>query len=96
MLLVLSCSSLPLEDGGLRRESVHGVVVEVKGDLSAVESFTIRTEDGEELEFVPRPGTRFDGGPLSHLSQHLLSGEPVLVRYQAEGETLTAIEVSDA
>ncbi len=66
-------------DGGSR---VTGIVLEVDGDLESVKSFTIRTEDGRMLEFVPAPDFTFHNGPASHLSEHVRSGAPVEVLYE--------------
>ena len=60
---------------------VEGRITAFDGDLSEVRSFTLVTEDGDSLEFVPGPGASFHGGPLSHLRDHLVSGEPVVVFY---------------
>lgn len=86
LLLLVACSG---------QETVRGVVVDVQGDLQTVERFTLLTEEGEQLEFVPGTGLRFDGGPLSHLRQHMVSGEPVRVRYESESGALVVVEVSD-
>lgn len=79
--------------GGL--ESVRGTIVEVDGDLASVSSFTIRSTGSETLTFVPVEGLLFQNGPLSHLTDHLRSGEQVDVTYEVEGETLVAVRVSD-
>ena len=76
LLLAASCSSNG--DG-----EIGGVVIDVTGDLTTVESFTLRTADGTNRRFEPAPGILFhQSAPLSHLSDHLLSGEPVLVALQ--------------
>jgi hypothetical protein len=73
-----------------------GSVVDISGDLTVVESFTIVTGAGE-CTFVPAEGLTFHGGPLSHLSSHLVSGEPITVDYEAgEGGAKVATEVRDA
>lgn len=87
VLLVVGCS------GGL--ESVRGTITEVDGDLVAVKSFTIRSTGGETLVFEPAEGLLFGTGPLTHLSDHLRSGEPVDVTYKTEGNRLIATEVAD-
>lgn len=74
-----------------------GVVIDVVGDLTTVESFTIRTVDGDDLTFVPVDGVRFHGlGPLGHLRSHLTAGEPVAVEYEETADgTLLAVAVED-
>jgi hypothetical protein len=89
-LLMASCG------GGT--STVEGIVVEVNGDLSAVADFTIVTSDSGRLRLVPAPDLRFaDGTPLSHLGEHVRSGDPVAVTYEelADG-TLSATRVDDA
>ena len=74
-----------------------GVVVDVVGDLTTVESFTLRLPDGTDSTFVPAAGVLFHGtGNLSHLRDHLRSGEPVEVRYEElDDGTLSALQVDD-
>jgi hypothetical protein len=89
-LLVASCG------GGTT--TVEGIVVEVNGDLSTVADFTVVTPDSDRVRLVPAPDLRFaDGTPLSHLGEHVRSGDPVAVTYEelADG-TLSATRVDDA
>jgi hypothetical protein len=86
LVIVVACAG---------QTTVVGRVVEVDGDLSAVESFTIITEDGETLSFEPDPFGRFPF-PLPHLREHLLSGEQLRVDYRpAEDGTLVAVALDD-
>jgi ABC-type glycerol-3-phosphate transport system substrate-binding protein len=76
---------------------VEGVVIAVEGGLQVVDSFTILIGAGEQMTFDPGPGLLFDGGPLSHLREHLADGSPVYVVYIVEADgTNVAIEVGDA
>jgi hypothetical protein len=76
---------------------VSGVVVGVDGDLTTVNSFQVRTTEGDLLVFVPAPGIRFhDAAPLSHLTDHLVSGEIVEIVYETLNDgTLVATKVGD-
>jgi hypothetical protein len=76
---------------------VTGVVVGVDGDLTAVNSFEVRSSDGDLLVFVPAPGIRFhDSAPLSHLTDHLVSGEVIEIEYETLNDgTLVATRVGD-
>ena len=65
------------------------------GDLLSVETFTIRTSEGEALVFQPADGATFHTGPLSHIRDHLLSGTPVRVRYLEQSGLLVAVAVTD-
>ena len=73
-----------------------GVVVAVDGDLSEVRGFSVLALDGAVLELVPQAGLLFDGGPLSHLRDHLVSGAPVAVEYHVEAGVAVATGVGDA
>jgi hypothetical protein len=64
-----------------------GVIMSVQGDLTSVDSFSIRLENGSDLALVPADGLLFeDSSPLSHLSEHQLNGSPVSVTYIAAGD----------
>lgn len=90
LFAIQSCDSLP--DG----PRVEGIVIEVDGDLEAVASFTLLDSDGVQWVFVPEEGLTFHGSPLSHLSSHVTSGDPVVVVYEELDDANVAIAVSDA
>ena len=97
MLVLALLIGLPAACGG-DEERVRGIVVDVQGDLSGVASFTIVTREGERVAFVPAPDlTRFDhGAPLTHLAEHLQTGDPVQVTYVEEDGVVQAVMVEDA
>lgn len=72
-----------------------GIVVEVDGDLTSVDAFTISTDEGERMTFVPAPDGDF-AFPLPHLQDHVRSGVPVAVAWEDEDGTRWAIGVDDA
>lgn len=76
-------------------ETAAGLVVDVQGDLTSVQSFSLRTGQGDVVRFVPAEDADFDGGPLSHIRDHLRSLEPVVVTYEDREGTLVAIAVAD-
>ena len=88
--------SLACASGGDAR--VEGVVIDLSGDVSTVDSFTLRLADGSDRVYEPAPGILFhDSAPLAHLRDHLVSGKPVEVRYRTlDDGTLIAVEVADA
>ena len=88
VLSLVACS-------GSDQTLITGVVVEFQGDLVTVESFTVQTPQGERLQFVPAADADF-GFPLPHLKEHMVSSEPVEVRYVDEDDQLIATSVSDA
>jgi len=77
--------------------SVVGVVIVVDGNLSGINSFTIRLDDGTDRAFTPEPDALFDNGPFSHIRDHLASGAPIQVDYLAlEDGSNVAIGAGDA
>ena len=72
---------------------MKGIVVDVQGDLTSVSAFTILVE-GDRVTFEPSAVGVYDF-PLTHLQEHLRTGEPVLVGWkEADGQKL-AITLSD-
>lgn len=76
---------------------VTGVLTAVEGDLAGIESFELLAR-GERIRFVLEEGVDGfgDGGtPLSHLYEHLQTGDPIRVTYRVEGDTRVAILIED-
>jgi len=68
-------------------ETVTGVVIAVEGNLTGIDSFVIRLPDGSDLTLIPTDDLLFDGvGPLSHVRDHLVSGNPIYVTYLTSSE----------
>jgi hypothetical protein len=80
--------------GGSTR-SIEGRLVDFDGDLAEVRSFSIVTESGAGFTFTPAPDATFHGGPLTHLREHLISGEPVVVFYTQNDGAFVAVGVED-
>lgn len=79
---------------GYDGEEATGIVVDVQGELEDIEQFTVLV-DGEEMVFQPSPDGDY-AFPLGHLRDHLRSGEPVLVRWEEEGDGLVVTFIDDA
>jgi hypothetical protein len=90
-LVAAGCGGEEVPEGA----SLQGVVVDIEGDLTEVTSFTVVDASGERFTFLPSAGLTFEGEPLSHLSAHVTSGEPVLVGYEEGDGTLIATSVRD-
>lgn len=73
-----------------------GVVVAVDGTLAGVDSFSVLLSDGSTIQVTPQRGLLFDGGPLSHLRDHLVSGSPIAMVFHQEGDKLIVTEVGDS
>ncbi len=74
-------------------EIVHGRVVDVQtGSIMEVDSFALVDGEGEEWSFVVE-------GPLeftpSHMREHMLTGDEVLVSYRRAGGLMIAVSVAD-
>lgn len=84
--------------GGNGGSTVRGIVVDVEGDLqSGIASFVVRDNDGTRWMFEPAPGLTFDGGgPLTHITSHMVAAERVEVQYTAAADgRLIAERVAD-
>lgn len=69
--------------GGGSEATVIGVVIEVTGDLTRVDEFTVRLADGTDRVIEPAPAVRFHGdAAVTHLRDHLRSGAPVRITYE--------------
>lgn len=96
VLVVLVVAVVVPACGGVGRgPSLTGVVVDVDGDLEGVERFTLLTDDGTRIVFFVTDETTFHGGPLSHLREHITSGEPVRVGYEKRDTRYVALSISD-
>ncbi len=91
LLLMVSCS-------GTDDATATGVVIDVQGDLTVVDRFTIRLPDGTDQVVEPAPGVLFHGDTaMGHIRDHLRSGGPVFIRYEVlDDGTWVALEVTDA
>jgi len=90
-MLVAGCA------GGEGR--VTGVVTAAQGNLSGIESFVLRSTDGDQFAFEPEEGLAVFGDgatPLTHIFEHLQTGDPVRVTYRVEGNVNVALKVEDA
>ena len=89
-LALVACGPAP--------RTVAGFVVDVKStSLTQVDSFTIRTQEGQELVF--RVGAlELDGGafPAGHLREHMALNQAVAVAYREESGERVAYRLADA
>ena len=91
-LVAVSCDEASEgSDGGLRQ--VRGQVVEVVArSITEVETLRVRDEDGREYVFVTEG---FVGFTPSHLREHSLFGQTVLVKYREKDGRLVAVTTED-
>ena len=93
ILLVSGCSTADSVSDNM----LSGIISEVSGDLTTVTGFVVLGEDGSSHRFTPSDGLLFEGRPLTHLREHVVTGQPVVVTFElgASGE-LIAVHVEDA
>jgi len=89
-ILLAACGPAP--------QTVAGFVADVKSSsITQVESFTLRTPEGQELVF--RVGRlELDGGafPAGHLREHMALAQAVAVAYREENGERVAYRLADA
>jgi len=75
------------------RGQVRGMIVDVVSrNITEIETFRVRDGQGKEWLFA----TEGDVGiSPSHLKEHQLFGQPVLVSYVKKGKELVALDVAD-
>ena len=78
------------------QDEVRGIVLEVDGDLTSVESFVLRLDDGEILTIVPAATGGDFHFPLPHLSDHRTSLSPVIVELDRSVDPPRAVMIRDA
>ena len=79
-------------------QTASGVVLKVNGtSLSQIDSFVLRTADGQVITFTVGP-IAFDQSsfPPEHLREHQQLATPVKVTYRMDGDTRVAIKLEDA
>ncbi len=79
--------------------TAHGVLLSVDSpSLQRVDRFTLRTDDGQELDFVAAPdfnqGTSHVMTP-GHMRQHMALAEPMTVTYREDNGRLLALNAVD-
>ena len=97
--LVVSFIALLLISGcGPSPQTAAGFVVDVQStSLTEITSFTLRTEDGEELVFRVGALDLTSGGfPGTHLREHMITNQPVAVAFDMEGDDRVATRLVDA
>ena len=97
LALVAALAVAGARGGGPRGRSVAGVIIEVQAtSITAIESFTLRDNDGETLTFRVAPDAVDDpieGLFPSHLRTHTLAAEQVTVTYREENGTLLVLRL---
>ena len=94
LTVAAGCGGRPAPDAVPDAGQVRGLVVEVVGrSISEVDRLRIRDEARTDWTFVGDDG--FIGFTPSHLREHQLLGQTVLVTYESRGDSLVAVDLSD-
>jgi hypothetical protein len=100
LLLLLACSA-PTAATATPPSALtaRGVLLDVEApSIQKVDSFTLRTDDGQEMHFVTAPNFNLGVGHLmtpGHMRQHMALADPVEVTYQDDNGTLVALTAVD-
>ena len=96
MVAVASVGCQPSDSS--QRQTATGVVISADGpDASHVDHFTLRSNDGQVVEFKVGTLDLAGGGlPAPHLREHLVSGIPITVTYARQGGENVASHYIDA
>jgi len=80
--------------------SVRGILVGVEArSIVVAEQIRLRDDQGTVWTFRVDPEVatnREEPQSASHLRQHMIAGDPMIVRYRAEADGLLAVRVQDA
>ena len=102
LLLIFApgCGGGPPEDGNAPTLQVRGQIIEVVArNIAQVETLRIRDEFGREFSFTTDKAGDQTGGFVgftpSHLKEHQLLGQTVLVSYVEGDGLLVAVKIED-
>ena len=94
LTIAFSCGGSSATDTVQSSGQVRGLVVEVVSrSITEVDSLRIRDEAEDVWTFVADEG--FIGISPSHVREHQLLGQTVLVTYESRGDSLVAVNISD-
>ena len=94
--MVVGCAAPP---AAAQTQTARGVLLDVVSPgIQQVDSFTLRTDDGQLLSFVTAPD--FNAGVAhlmtpGHMRQHMALADPVVVTYRSENGKLVALSATD-
>ena len=91
LTLAAGCGGETRNDGGLKQARGHVVEVTAR-NIAEFETLTIRDDAGREYTFNSEG---FTGFTPSHLREHRLFGQTLLVTYREESGRLVAVKTED-
>jgi hypothetical protein len=97
--LICACSAPAAATPTPPVQTARGVLLDVEApSIDKVNSFTLRTDDGQELHFVAAPNFNQGVAHLmtpGHMRQHMALADPVEVSYTDSNGTLMALSAVD-
>jgi hypothetical protein len=94
---VVGCST-PAAPAGETR-TAHGVLLSVESpSIQRVERFTMRTDDGQELNFTAAPDFNANASHAmspGHMRQHMALADAVTITYREQNGALIALNATD-
>jgi hypothetical protein len=94
--MLVACSA---PSASAQPHTVRGVLLDVESPgIQRVDSFTLRTNDGQELQFSASPDFNQGVAHLmtpGHMRQHMALGDPVEVTYRDESGRHVALSATD-
>ncbi len=93
LVLLVGCGDSGVVNGQTAQRQVRGQVVEViPRNISEVETLRLRDDQGMAFTFST---DAFVGFTPSHLREHQLFGQSVLVTFLQKGDRLIAVKITD-
>ena len=93
LLLSTACGGGETGDNVTGAKQVRGQIVEVVArNIAEIELLTIRDDTGREYTFTTEEAVEFTP---SHLKEHQLLGQSVLIKYVDQGGRFVAVEMGD-
>jgi hypothetical protein len=84
----------------MQTQTARGVLLDVVSpSIQQVDRFTLRTDDGQLLNFVAAPDFNANAQHAmtpGHMRQHMALADPVVVVYRDDNGTLVALSATDA
>ncbi len=99
LLAVFALLNSACAQRGAENQEVTGVVIDVQArEIVHADSIRIRDASGREWDFQVSPQVASDPAhpnTASHLRQHMVFGDAVIVHYQGAGNELLAVQILD-
>ena len=98
MALALLAGACSLAGGpAATPQTITGIVISADGPNAAdVQRFSLRTSDGQVINFTVGTLDVSNGLPAPHLREHMVNGEPITVTYHLENGASIATRYVDA